>query len=220
MAITLAQIVTEAKELTDEVGADFVADAQWYIWANRAQRKLWHLCREHNPNMLLATADSTIASGASTIALPTGMQILYGVERDPATSSRIWLKPTTLFGKNGSTHERRFWRGKTTITIEPIERAPGTYRVYYVGGPTDMVISSVHLEVPLEPFWDFIPMTMALKFFGKDEVNAPPELIKELNDQVEAIIETISHSNSQLPMTIVDVDDLGVEPSDLAHLVP
>lgn len=218
MAITLAQIVTEAKELADEVGGDFVADSQWYIWANRAQRKLWQLCYRHNPEMLLVTSDVTIASGASTTTIPTGMRMLYGVERDPGTTRRVMLRRTSVIGKNAQLTERKFWRNKTAITIEPIERAPGSYRIYYVGSPTDMVISTTDLEVPLEPFWSYIPLWMALKYFGKDEVNAPAELIEDLKQELEDIIDTISHSNGQLPEQIVDVEALAADPSDVVNL--
>lgn len=212
MAITLAQIVAEAKELVDEAGVDddHVADAQWYIWANKAQRKLWRICYKHNPHMLLVSTDVTIASGSTSTSIPTGMVRLFGVERDPTTARRHWLKPINPFNKNsGQLRERRFWRDKTTIKIESEENAPGNYRIWYIASPTDMVISSVDLEVPLEPFWDYLPLRMAMKFCTKDNRQPHPALVEDWKEEIDDIVDTITASNSALPVGIVDVELLG-----------
>lgn len=217
MAHTLEQIRDEAKELADEVQSDddFVEDDQWDVWINRGLHKLWRLIMRHNREMLLTSSDSSIASGAQTITIPTGMRLLYGVERDPTLAARHWLKPIIALQKNGSFYDgaRKYRRNKTTIVIEPLERAAGDYRVHYVGSPTELSADSDQIDAALDAWWDYPALWAALKCRDKDEV-ARNELTDQLNRMEEEIVDLVTAEDGALPRTIVDVEELGAGPAD------
>lgn len=214
MAVLLSAIITEAKELCHKANTDFATDAAWAVWINQGVRRIWNRIMLVNPEFLLSTSDFTLTGTTNTTTFPTGMRMLYGVERDPTLTTRHWLRPTTAMMKNavGDEYRRRrnFRRTRTTIVIDPLEYAAGNYRTHYIGSPTDLVLAAdTAIDSVIEPWWNIPAIFAAMRAMDKDEV-ARDQHANSLARAEEEMESELARANSALPVTMTDVDDLGV----------
>ena len=214
MAVTLAQIITEAKELIDESGSNFVDDTQWAIWANMGARKLARaigrinasLCLVRATGLVIASSDA--APGTNSITIPAAAVGVYAVERDPtSTTLRRFVRQINPMSKNARCGELGYWRDATKVYIEPAEQSAGSYAIYYYAGATTMT-SGVNLDTFLEPWWEYVAMFAAIRAQAKDKLDTS-ELERRLmmfeQDELEP---QAARAGGILGAGIIDTEDL------------
>lgn len=184
MSKTLTELRTEAKELADEAGSDFVSDAQWDIWINRGYSELWTQVFRSNKAILEATFDFTITTGNSVSIAALKHRAVLKVERDPGGSTRHFVRRTSLSDKN-LTDRRSYRVAGQTLYIERSEWANGSYRLYYVGDAATLAGPvpgpQVDTSTVLDPWWQYSPLWAAIRAVEKDDKGAG-DLIQKLAD--------------------------------------
>lgn len=212
MAVTLAEIITEGKELADEAGSTFVDDTQWAIWANQGARQLARLVARYNRDMCIISTTFSItpanaAPNLSLFALPTTLIAIHGVEKDPTLPSRTWIRHRSVMQKNVRDGGLSYWRDKNSIYIEPAEQSAGDYRLFYVTGQSTMT-GIVNLATHLEQWWEYVALFAAIRAIEKDKLDssAQQKHLQQMEDDDIAPLAT--NNNGAFGDTIADVDDL------------
>lgn len=215
MTVTLTEIIAEGKELADEAGSTFVDDTQWAIWANQGARQLARLVARYNRDMCIISTTFTItaanaAPNLSSFALPTTLLAIHGIERDPATTGRTWLRKRSIMSKNIRNGGLGYWRDKNSIYIEPAEQSAGDYRLFYVTGQSTMTSSGtiINLATHLEQWWEYVALFAAIRAIEKDKLDST--VLRQRLQQMEDddIAPLAVGANGAFGDTISDVDDL------------
>jgi len=212
MTVTLAEILVEGKELADEVGSTFVDDTQWAIWANQGARQLARLVARYNRDMCVVKQDFSITSanaapGLSLLALPTNMLAIHGVERDPTSFRRTWLRHRAVMQKNLNDGQLGYWRDKNSIYIEPAEQSAGNYALYYVSGQSTMT-GAINLATHLEQWWEYVALFAAIRAIEKDKLDSSVQRARLQAMEDDDIAPLASNASGAFGDTIADVDDL------------
>lgn len=206
MAKTLEELTTEAKEITDEAGADFVGDPQWDIWLNRGYSELWSLVFRANKAILEKTFDFTIAGSATSVDITTqNPRAILKVERNPGKTERRFLRRTSLSQKN-LLNDRAYRPQGNTLHIEREEWAPGDYRLYYV--PTQGTLADsgpqVDTDSILDPWWRYSALWAAIRAVRKDDKDAS-DIVSELADLRAEIDNELRIKDGVEPWTTHDI---------------
>lgn len=210
MPVTGTNLIDAASDLADLVNDPHVAPATWLRWANRGQEKLWRKLTTLYQGFYVKTSDFTLAGGAAgdTSALPSDCRQVLGVSKDP---DNLTLR-TTLHRRNFEERDEQYRRTFAVIDqaldIQPFEYAAGSYRIYYVAGPTALTVVGSTIDVQLEPYVEFLETYMAIQGKLKEESDASDlkESIKEIWDEIEAVA---MQRNAGIGETIVDVERTG-----------
>jgi hypothetical protein len=210
VAVTAQNLIDGASDLSDQVSDPHVAAATWIRWANRGIEKLHRRLATLYQGFGVTTADTTIAGGAGgdTIALPATMRQVLGVSKDPDNPALRTTVHRRNFDERDEQYRRTFAVIGQTIDIQPFEYAAGTYRVYYVAGPTTLAIVGDAIDAYLEPYVEFIETYMAYRGLAKEE--SPNDDLKEELEVIWQEIEAEAmNRNAAVGETIVDVDRTG-----------
>jgi hypothetical protein len=167
MAVTLAQLVDEAQTLFDVSGSQAFTQAQWERMVNEGNRALWADVTAANKYFRVTRDSFTIA--AQTRALPAGYQETVNVIRNPGTETEDYLNK--LGPRNGSRGWTRTYRLQgTSLYIEPIGNAAGTYAHDYIPAVVDLT-AIINMDVELEQ-WRLYPVYYTvLQAIGHDNTD-------------------------------------------------
>jgi hypothetical protein len=211
VAVTCQNLVDAASDLSDQVLDPHVANATWLRWANRGQEKLWRRLQPILKDFYHSTTDFTLAGGLGggcTLAYPATARVIRGVTKDPDNPA---LR-TTIRLRNFEERDEQYLRTYdvlgTNVVIQPFEYAAGTYRLYWVGGPTPFAALTDVLDPQLEPYAEFIETYMAIKGHAKEESDNT-DLIQELKDIWTEIESVALAREADVGETIVDVQRTG-----------
>ncbi len=226
MAVTLAQIIADAKDLADLNNNPVVSEQTWRTWVNRGQESLYRLLVAKAPSRFHASAPFTLAGGVggNTVAVAANFRQLRegGVTRDPDVPAMRRTLRRYAFGERDAQGALRAWgygaelgydiqadgTGATIIIIEPAPTAGGNYAYYYVRGPVTWATNgsgdAVTIDVIFEPYVDYIAHWAAIKGAIKDESTEAAAALKlDLRDIADEIM--VNFDDSADPGVIYDV---------------
>lgn len=217
MAVTGQDLIDGASDIADLVSDPHVATATWIRWAQRGQEKLWRKLTALYAGLYVTSQDFTLAGGASgnTVAIPAAARQVLGVSKDPDNVSLRMTLRRRNFEERDEQYVRTFAEIGQNLNIQPFEYASGSYRMFYVTGPTAITAVGSTLDAQLEPYVEFIETYMAIKALDKSESDNTGQ-IKEL-DEIWGEIEAVAmNRNAAVGETIVDVQRTG---GGWSHLV-
>lgn len=223
-ATTLADLLTDAKDLSDLLNNTLVNDVTWRRWANQGQERLYRLLVAKAPARFHKSATFTLTGvGGNTTALAADFRQLRarGVTKDPAVPGSRRTLNRFNFGERdaqgqlpawGTGRELAFDIQAGNIVVEPASLCAGNYAYYYLAGPvrwkTDGTEDSTAISSILEPYVDFIAHWMAIKGAMKEESLDTAETMRghlaQLTEEIQA-----EFNESSDPATIIDVDEVG-----------
>ncbi len=210
MAVTAQNLIDGASDLADMVNNPIVAPATWLRWANRGQEKLWRKLTTLYAQFYVTSSDFTLAGGSSgnTFALPATARTVLGVTKDPDNVAARTTLRTRNFDERDEQYKRTFDVIGQNVNIQPFEYAAGTYRLYYVAGPTALAVVGDAIDAQLEPYAEFIETYMAIKALGKEESDSVDlrQDLKDIWDEIEAVA---MNRNAAAGETIVDTQRTG-----------
>lgn len=216
MAVTLAQIMVDAKDRADQLNNPVVQDPTWRRWINQATEALYRILVVKDPSRFYKTAPFTLSSGNSVALASDFRQLLPGgVTRDPSSQSmRRSLRRFNFAERDaqgrlpawGIVRELAYDIQAGNLVIEPAAVAPGSYAYYYVAGPvlwaTDGSQDNTAIATVFEPYVDFIATHAAIKGLQKEESDTE-DLRADLAAMTEAIQAEFGSGSD--PSTITDV---------------
>ncbi len=212
MATTGAQLIAGAKELADLTGSDAVSDSQWYIWINDGVRELHGVVSTAFADTFYTEVSFTLTSSSNVYTLPSTFMRLRGLDYNPGLPSRQTVHRYN-FGERNSpagspfavSRNRRSYRvvSRTSLIVEPLENAPGNYKLMYVKRPID-VTAGVDLQDELEP-WAEYPMLVAASKALIKEQSDPSDLTARLA-MMRQDIESSATTDEGEPDSVTDVE--------------
>lgn len=211
MTVTLAQLRSQAKDICDFVNNPQVQDATWNQWANDGIEKLYRIVSKLSTGSFETFSDVTLSSATNIIPKPTGFRRLQGVSLDPTSPSTRRTLPKYTKGNRdayATFGPRKYRMVGNGISIEPFQLSAGTYRVYFVSGPTILVADGDAIDTVLEPYDDYVTTWMAIKALGKEESDNR-DLYVELAKLEQDVMEAFAMIDGDEPDTITDDDDRG-----------
>jgi len=210
VAVTGQDLIDGASDIGDFVNDPHVATATWLRWATRGQEKLWRKLLPIHSGFYATSADFPLTGGAAgnTFALPAAARAVLGVSKDPDNVSQRQTLHRRNFDERDEQYTRTFDIVGQNIVVLPFEYAAGSYRLYYVAGPTPITAVGSALDVHLEPYVEFIETYMAIKAKGKEE-SETSDLKEDLKDLWEEIEAVVMNRNMASGETIVDTERTG-----------
>lgn len=137
MGKTLAQLITNARQLSNTQKSKFVTDDELGDYVNRAVRVLYDLITAADESYYNESIDLTFANGseaAATLPLPPDFQKVRGVTRFPDT-----LQASPVYSKTFTNHQigcLGYLLDGNNISMEPFQLAAnGPFRLTYVQKP-------------------------------------------------------------------------------------
>lgn len=201
MASTLLQLKTRARELSDMEDSLFVSESELTSYINQSSLELYDLLVASFEDYYLdVTADTLVASGQDSIAVPTNLYKLRGV--DHLISSDKWqdLQPFSFQDRNASnqslvqpsyygTSGLRYRLQGSTIKLMPSDQASGTYRIWYVPKMSQMVVDADTLPDHLDAWDEYVVVDAAIKMLQKEEssTSALDGMKANLKKRIEAM---------------------------------
>lgn len=225
MASTLLQLKTRARELSDMEDSLFISDSELTSYVNQSSLELYDLLVGSFEDYYLSqTANTAVASGEDTIALPSDFYKLRGV--DYLISGDQWqdLKPFSFQERNQAnvnlvqpgyynTTGVRYRLQGSNVKLTPADKAEGTYRVWYVPKLTLMSSDSDTLPDYMEAWDEYVVVDAAIKMLQKEEssTSALDQMKVNLKKRIEAMAKNrdSAHPEVILPSSRPDFYWLG-----------
>lgn len=224
MSTTLAQIMSDAKDLADLVANPIVSDPTWRRWINQGKERLYRLLVVKAPARFHSSAPFALTGlGGNTVALASDFRHLRegGVTKDPSVPSLRRTLRRFNFGERDAQGQLPAWgAGRelaydiqgSNIVVEPASLCAGNYAYYYLTGPvawaTDGTTDGTAIEAVFEPYVDFIAHWAAIKGLLKEESAETAQMLKaDLRDMAEEIQAEFNEGSD--PATIIDTAQVG-----------
>lgn len=151
--MTLLQLRTAVRQQADMVNSQFVSDAELNGYINQSIYELWDLLIENDQDFGVTSTTFTIATG-NTQSLPAdfykfkGLDDLTSDSNSPLTVRKFSFNERNSYSLSGLP----FYRGAfsdvyyrvvgSSLLFEPPERAPGTYKLWYIVVPTALALDA------------------------------------------------------------------------------
>ena len=200
MATTLLNLRTQAKQRANMEQSSFVSDSEWNSYINNAASALYDLLVQAYEDyyLIMPPTEFTLASGESKKALPADFYKLRGLDYKLGNADFVQIEQFQ-FGERNSAKiidiRRIFDEAPITyrlmgnyIQFLPEDRAPGTYRLWYIPKFTPMTSDSDTFD-GVNGWEEFIVIAAAIKALSKEEsdVTALAAEYQELKDRITGL---------------------------------
>ena len=207
MAATLSQLRTRVRRMADMEDSNFVSDTELNDYINSSYSELYDLLVSSNSEYFLSSSVSTVASGSSTITLPTDFYKLRAV--DFYLNGRWYdIEQFSIPERNqySSTYinlgEVRYRLQGSTLKLIPSDNAGGQYQIWYT--PLPATLSSDSDEIEEGNGWsELVVVDAAIKCLQKEE-SSTTELMKIKSDLVKRVVDMAAKRDSGKPKKIID----------------
>lgn len=168
MSTSLATLEQRVQTLYDVSGSTVLSTVELDQFINDAYRALWALVVGINKDFRITPLPFTLAAGVQAVAFPADFMEIRFVRYNPGTDNQIYL---SKFGaKSGSQQWDRTYRpAGTTLVIEPLQRAAGSYSLDYIPQPPALTVSGSTLDAELDQFADFIVYHATIAALAREE---------------------------------------------------
>jgi hypothetical protein len=216
MAVTLTNLTDRAKQVADLVGSAFISSSEWTTYINNGLKELYDLVVAANEDYFTTSGTVTISAAASSASMPATFYKLRGVDYQLSSSDYINVPLFSFQDRNrsgeyltssqGNDPTRRYRIILDSLHVTPADKAPGSYRVWYVPSVTELSSGSDTISTTFSKFgWEeYIVLYAAIKALTKQEQD-----VRELNNQkaelAQRIITMSTSRNSDQPERITNL---------------
>lgn len=191
--VTIANLITRAKQRADAENASHVSDAEWQVNVAEGYSALHKIvvqtgCRRFE------SEDSITATGAATYNLPAGFMHSIGIDyvMDAAGSRRPLQRVTSRerAGLIGITGEAFYYEvTSTTVTLYP-KPSSGSYKHLYIPQPTDYttIVTTTEVDTLCADGEKLITWTAAMMALQKGEQSVQLAL-REIDKAEQGVLE-------------------------------
>lgn len=212
---TLSELISRVRSRADMQNSTFVTDAEITTWLNLGGAELYDMLVDANEDYFTISAVSTVPQGGSAVTPPADFYKLRGLDvavgpkwravdqinfRDRNTNDDSWFN-----GLYGIVAQVRYRIVHNQVDLMPVNRAPGTYRLWYIPAFPKLVTSAQELPPSMSNFgWDeYMVLYAAERCLAKEE--SPVTDVKAERMEIATRIEKMA-ANRQLdrPDTVAD----------------
>ena len=208
MAATLSQLRTRVRRMADMEGSNFISDSELNDYINSSYTELYDLLVSSNSEYFLSSTTSTVASGSSTITLPTDFYKLravdfylngrwYDIEQFSMNERN---QDSTLYSSAGV--EVRYRLQGSTLKLVPEDNAGGQYQIWYTPLPATLSADSDEIEEG-NGWSEYVVVDAAIKCLQKEE-SSTTELMKIKSDLTKRVADMAAKRDSAKPKKIID----------------
>ncbi len=170
-SFTIADLVTRARQLSDQENSTFIADSEFQKWLSTAYAQLYSILASSGMRYFETTQDLTAASTALPAGYLSTLGVYYvnGNYLEPLEEISFQARHLVV---GASTSTARWYElAGSNIVLLPSYTSGQTYRHYYIPQPTDYSssVTSTNVDVVTPDGEDFILYSMAAKALQKEE---------------------------------------------------
>lgn len=220
MAVTLAQLRTQARQRADMANSTFVDDDELTTYINDSYLELYDLLVSKFEDYFVGTPTSfTLASGVSTYTLPSDFYKLVGLDKALGGGDYYALRPfnfnernirSTLSLYRGIYPNIRYRVVGGVIRFTPEDQAAGDYRIWYVPNATLLTATTDTIAAECDRWKLYIIVDAAIKMLLKEESDVQAHLLQK-QALIRRIDEMAANRDVGEPMRIQDVYSVGYE---------
>ena len=194
---TLLELRTESRQRADQENSDFISDAELTGYINASYGEWYDIIVSRFEDYFTLDVELTIASGSSTLTLPTDFHKLRGVDFKLSNNDFYNLQKFNFNQRNvysnrnltriATNRFNRVYRiiGSSDVQVLPEDNAPGTYKLWYVPIFTPLVSDSDTVN-GYNGWEEYIIVDAAIKMMQKEESD-----VSVLMVQKQALLERI-----------------------------
>jgi hypothetical protein len=178
--VTLADLKLRARERADMVNSNFISDSELNSFVNSAYSELYDLIVSRFEDYYTTSTSATVASGASSIPLPSDFYKFRGLDRAINASTGDYYSVDKFNFRERNSRNRGLLtstRGVTSveyrlvgsvIELTPENSAPGTYKLWYVPTFTRLTTDTDTVD-GINGYEEYIVVDAAIKMLSKEE---------------------------------------------------
>jgi hypothetical protein len=221
MAVTLTNLTDRAKQVADLVDSAFVSSTEWTTWINGGLKELYDIVVAANEDYFTTSTTATITAGNSSASLPSTFYKLRGVDYQLSSDNYINVPLFSFQDRNrsveflhssqGNDPTRRYRVILDSLHVTPADKAPGTYRVWYVPSVTELSAGGDSISTTFSKFgWEeYIVLYAAIKALVKQEQDVR-DLSAQKAELAQRIILMSTNRNSDQPERITNLANLNL----------
>jgi hypothetical protein len=210
MAATLSQLRTRVRRMADMEDSGFVSDSELNDYINSSYAELYDLLVSSNSEYFLSSATSTVASGSSTITLPSDFYKLRAVDfylngrwcDIEQFSMNERNQDSTLYSSMGV--EVRYRLQGSTLKLIPSDNAGGQYQIWYTPLPATLSADSDEIEEG-NGWSEYVVVDAAIKCLQKEE-SSTTDLEKAKAQLGKRVADMAAKRDSAKPKQITNIN--------------
>jgi hypothetical protein len=209
--MTLAELITAARQRADMVNSTFIQDAEWTSYINSSYAELYDILVSRFEDYFTAIQNFTISTG-NTYTLPAALYKIRGIDFSLTSDSWATLRKYNFDERNRvDNSQARTLRGNfdrqyrvmgSKLYILPEGSATGSYRLWYIPRFTPLVSSTDEASNVLD-FEEYIVVDAAIKALIKEESDT--QVLMVIKQQLKDRIEAMAANRDTQPERIADV---------------
>ncbi len=209
---TLADLILAARQKADMVNSTFIEDPEWTYYINQSYAELYDIMVGHFEDYYSKTQSFTINSGETSLALPSDFYKFRGLDYQLAGNDYITVRKFNFEERNKinrvltrglrGTSDRQYRIMGQNLLIYPVDKAPGSYRMWYIPRYTPLVYSYDVLGDVLD-FEEYITTDAAIKAIVKEESDPSALLLQK--QALKSRIEAMASNRDTMPDRISDI---------------
>ncbi len=219
MSVTVATLITRAKQRSDMENRDNVSDSEWIMYVNAGYKKLYDLLVAKFEDYFTVSTTFTIAAGATSSTLPASFYKLRGVDRamdGTAAPEYYAILPFNFEKRNSRGFLSRYYSIQpdiryrimsNTLMFSPEDQAPGSYRIWYTPVATDLTLTTNTVD-GVNGFEEFIEFDAAIQAIIKEESDASALMAERMKVE-QRIIEMAANRDIGEVEAVGDVSGFG-----------
>lgn len=212
MAYTLSNLITAARQKADMINSTFIEDPEWTDYINNSYAELYDLLVSRFEDYYSKALIFTVSSGSLSYVLPSDFYKFRGLDFNLAGNDYITVRKFNFEERNKinrvltrglrGVSDRQYRIMGQNILFYPVDKAPGTYRMWYIPRFTPLVNSTDVLGDVMD-FQEYITTDVAIKAMMKEESDVSALLLHK--EQLKQRIEAMASNRDTQPDRISDI---------------
>lgn len=198
MAVTVDQVMLQAKQRADMVNSKFVPDSEWISYIDKSWKELYDILVAKFEDYYTVSLLFTVATG-NTQTLPADFYKLRGMDRATSGTEYYSIRPFTFEDRNNRRRASLF-RGLyptvryrivgNSLMFTPDDGATGNYRMWYIPRATDLSLGTDTLD-GVNGWEEYVIVDAAIKALQKEESDVSvlmaqkAALVQRVNDMAQ-----------------------------------
>lgn len=178
MSVTVAQVITMAKQKADMLNSNFVSSSEWISYCDRSWKELYDILTSKFEDYYTVMPPLVFSINAgNTYTLPADFYKMRGMDRATSGTEYYTIRPFTFEDRNNRRRQALF-RGLyptvryriigNTLIFTPDDGSTGTYRMWYIPRATDLTTDSDTID-GVNGWEEYVAVDMAIKALQKEE---------------------------------------------------
>lgn len=209
---TLTDLILAARQKADMVNSTFIEDSEWKVYINNSYAELYDILVSRFEDYYSSQLTFTIGTTEIKKALPSDFYKFRGLDFNISGNDYITVRKFNFEERNKinrvltrglrGVSDRQYRVMGQEILIYPTDKAPGTYKMWYIPRFTPLALGTDVLTDIMD-FDEYITTDAAIKALVKEE--SDPSALMIHKTELKSRIEALASSRDTQPDRISDV---------------